>query len=172
MGELLSTRPFLLAFAVAGGLPLLLLTTSASSSESLRLTGRPLTIQVALPEQVVAKQRATTDDVGTLLRIEGVSTDPPQTATVRVFVEKPTANRDTPVSDLHFVGYFTLVPRHTRSAGPLDGQSFLFELPRRVLTSALARSTIQVTLVPVAVAPSPPTITVRRTSVELPRTAG
>jgi Protein of unknown function (DUF_B2219) len=156
------------AWAVAGALLLLLLTASVGTSESVRLTDRPVTLQVALPEQVVAKQKATNDDIGALLRIEGVSTDPPQTATVRVFVERPAANGDTPVSDPQFLGYFTLVPRNSRSMGSKEGQSFLFELPRRMLGPALDRSSIQVTFVPVAVAPSPPTIVVRRTYVDLP----
>ena len=158
-----------LALAAAGGLLLVLLTTSLGSSETIRLSDRPVTIQVALPEQLVAKQKATTDEVGALLRVEGVSTEPPETATVRVFVERPAATGDTPVSDAQFVGYFTLVPRNARSAGPKEGQSFLFELPRRLLAPALNRSSIQVTFVPVSGASARPTVIVRRTSVELPR---
>ncbi len=138
-------------------------------SEPVRLTDRPVTIQVALPEQVVARQKSATDDAGALLRIEGVSTDPPETATVRVFVERPAATGDTPVSDSQFVGYFTLVPRHSNSAGPKEGQHFLFEIPRRLLMPALDRSSIQVTFVPVAGGSQRVTIIVRRTSVELPR---
>jgi Protein of unknown function (DUF_B2219) len=171
VGKYFPARASRHAFAVAGCLLLVLLTTRVGTSESVRLTDRPVTIQVDLPEQVVAKQKTTTDEVGALLRIEGVSTDPPQTATVRVFVDRPAANGETPVSDAQFVGYFTLVPRSSKSGGPKEGQSFLFELPRRLLTPALDRSSIQVTFVPIAAAPTPPTITVKRTSVDLP-TAG
>jgi hypothetical protein len=171
VGTYFPARVFRNALAVGGGLLLVLLTTRVGTSESVRLTDRPVTIQVDIPEPVAAKQKATTDDVGALLRIEGVSTDPPQTATVRVFVDRPAANLETPVSDAQFVGYFTLVPRSSTSAGPKEGQSFLFELPRRLLAPALNRSSIQVTFVPVAAAPTPPTITVKRTSVNLP-TAG
>ena len=148
---------------------LLALTTSVRTSEPVRLTDRPVTIQIALPEQVVARQKTTTDDAGALLRIEGVTTDPQQTVTVRVFVELPSATGETPVSDSQFVGYFTLVPRTSATAGPKEGQSFLFELPRRLLMPALDRSSIQVTFVPVAGASARATIIVKRTSVELPR---
>jgi hypothetical protein len=171
VGKYFPARASRHAFAVAGCFLLVLLTSSARTSESVRLTDRPVTIQVALPDHVVARQKATTDDVGALLRIEGVSTDPPQTATIRVFVDRPAATGETPVSDAQFVGYLTLVPRSSTSGGPKEGQSFLFELPRRLLTPALDRSSIQVTFVPIATTPTPPTITVKRTSVNLP-TAG
>lgn len=169
MGERSTARSIGRGFAVAGGLVLIALTTSVRTSEPVRLTDRPVTIQVALPQEVVAKQKATADDVGALLRIEGVSTDPPGTATVRVFVERPAATGDTPVSDTQFVGYFTLVPRSSGTADRKDGQSFVFELPRRLLIPALDRSSIHVTFVPVAGATDRATIIVKRTSVELPR---
>ena len=164
-----SSRGSRQALAVSCGLLLLLLTTSVGISKSVRLTDRPVTIQVPLPEDVIAKHGTTTDDVGALLRIEGVSADPPQTATIRVFVDRLAADDATPVSDTQFVGYFTLVTRNSRSMGENKGQNFLFELPRRMLVPALDRSSIQITFVPVKFAPTPPTVTVRRTSVELPR---
>jgi hypothetical protein len=172
VGKYFTARASRYAFAIAGCLLVVVLTARVGTSESVRLTDRPVTIQVAVPQEVAARQKATTGDVGALLRIEGVSTDPPGTATVRVFVDRPAADGETPVDDAQFVGYFTLVPRSSTSAGPKEGQSFLFELPRRLLAPALDRSSIQVTFVPIATAPAPPTITVKRTFVKLPTTAG
>ena len=146
--------------AIVCSLAVLLLGIETGTVQQVRLTDRPITISVAVPDRI---DRGAT----LLLRIDGVTTEPSQTATIRVFLDRPSADQSTAVSDPQFIGYFTVVPRHAGGSRK-DGQNFILEIPERMVAT-LKRASVQITLVPVSGSASGPGMTIKRISLEPPR---
>ena len=127
--------------------------TLASPQQNVRLGPEPLTRSIGLPDAqrsalTAAAPRAAGNPV---IRIAGVQAPAGGAAIVRVFVNLPTANSTTPVTDPHFIGYFTVVPNSSRGVH-VHGQAGLnIELPLRPETQRLigGGQDLSVTLVPV-----------------------
>jgi polyphenol oxidase len=125
----------------------------ASPQQNLRLGPGPLTRSVALPAEHRSRMSmATPSTAGTpVIRIAGIEGPAGGAAIVRVFVNLPAANSATPVTDAHYVGYFTLVPNSLRGAHVHGHAGLNVELPLAAQTRELIGSgqNLSVTLVPV-----------------------
>lgn len=127
-----------------------------SGSDQVLLTDRPVTVQ--LSARGSAPRSA---DESLQLRIEGVSTRPSQTTTLRVFVDLPSANRSTPIDDSRFIGYLTLVPRRASTSDPSEERNFILDFPQPYANRAVERA-LPITLVPVTGTSKGPTVTIKR----------
>jgi polyphenol oxidase len=96
------------------------------------------------------------------LHIDGVELPTGQAAYVRVFVNLPDASAKTKVDDPHFVGYFTVVPRHrlTKEAEAHRKtkhlHNYAFDVTNKIGTLLDDKTELAVTLVPVGADDSKP----------------
>jgi polyphenol oxidase len=124
----------------------------ASPQQNVRLGPEPLTRSVALPAEQRNRLTAAAPGAGTpVIRIAGIQAPTGGSAIVRVFVNLPSANAATPVTDPHYVGYFTLVPNSLRGTHVHGHPGLSVELPLRAQTREVmgASQDLSVTLVPV-----------------------
>jgi polyphenol oxidase len=131
----------------------------ATAGDQLRLGPDPLTRSVALAEEERSRLLGPGVPSRTpVIRIAGVRAPVGGAAIVRVFVNLPSADVTTPVTDPHYVGYFTLVPNSLRGAHAHGQAGLNIELPLSQQTRQIAGGDqeLSVTLVPVTADESAP----------------
>jgi hypothetical protein len=104
------------------------------------LAGKPVTVPVAVPPGIAAKNL--------MLHVDGVRVNPQQGAILRVFAELPAASRSTSVDDEHFLGHITLLAR----AGPASraGSNMVLNVPASAEKWLKSRRTARITFVPMS----------------------
>jgi polyphenol oxidase len=124
---------------------------AAPAEKAITLTPEPKTLTVA-----AAPPTALAMGPGPQLHLEGVSVPEGNAAVVRVFLNKPDATVATPVEDPHFVGYITIVPRHSKKKAQEHAhhtterkRHVVFDLSADLLEVTGDLSKAQITLVPV-----------------------
>jgi hypothetical protein len=108
---------------------------------------KPLQVRVATPADALRRSR--TQELRTVLTLDGVSLDHTEDFWVHVFLNKPDAAPSTPVSDPSFVGSFAAtVQRLGLEGGPLAFSLVLVPFPQRVpRTRTLTVGALEVGLV-------------------------
>ncbi len=112
----------------------------APDSNGTRLGAQPLTVR--LPPRPGAAA-AFAGDHPLVLAVEGLEGRVSQPVRINVFVNKPDADRATPISDPHFVGTIALLPRN----GALKRTGTIFDVADKAGLDL--SEPLRVTLVPV-----------------------
>jgi hypothetical protein len=115
------------------------------------LRSQPVTVTLSpSPDLKSALDAAERGRASVALAVEGVSGTLTQPVRINVFVNKPDANRTTPLEDPHFLGYIHVPPRR----GRVENAGRLFDVPADAVAGLAAP--LRVTLVPVVGSDSAP----------------